>query len=372
MTTPTTAPPFAPAKVYELSTAFWQTKLIMTASELGVFARLADGPATRAELGEGLGLKPPALHDFLDALVALGLLERRDGGRYANTAESDFYLVPGKRYYMGHYLTFVDNFMRPTWDGLAEMLRTGKPPAPQGPPPGPPAPNGAGPDAGQGARNGAEAVQKEGSEFFEHTYANVDLQRMFMEAQDSLSSEIAWEISRRVDWSQWRTLVDLGGARGNTAGILLEAHPHLTATVFDMPPIEPLFHEHMERLGVTGRARYQGGDWFENPLPEGDVLLCGHALHNWTTEQRRTVIAKAYDAVLPGGAFLVHDLMIDAGRERLNPLMLSLAMTLSVGGSGYTAEECIGWLAEAGFKDVEAIPLQDHDGHTVVLGRKPR
>ncbi|WP_160822500.1 methyltransferase dimerization domain-containing protein [Actinomadura sp. J1-007] len=96
-----------------------------------MFARLADGPATRAELGEGLGLKPPALHDFLDALVALGLLERRDGGRYANTAESDFYLVPGKRYYMGHYLTFVDNFMRPTWDGLAEMLRTGKPPAPQ-------------------------------------------------------------------------------------------------------------------------------------------------------------------------------------------------------------------------------------------------
>lgn len=351
MTSPVQAPPFAPAKVYALSTAFWQTKLIMTAGELEIFARLAEGPATVEGLAEKLSLHAPVLHDFLDALVALGLLER-DGGRYSNSPEADYYLVPGKRYYMGHYLTFVDKFMKPTWDGLGEVLRTGKPPEPQAPP--------------QEAAPG-----KEGAEFFEHTYANVDLQRMFMEAQDSLSSEVAWELSRRIDWSRWTRLVDLGGARGNTAGILLQAHPHLNATVFDMPPIEPLFHEHMERLGVQDRARYQGGDWFENPLPEGDVLLCGHALHNWTAEQRKTVIGKAYEAVRPGGVFMVHDLMIDADRRRLNPLMLSLAMTLSVGGSGYKAGECAGWMGEAGFTGVETVPLQDYDGHTVVIGHKP-
>ncbi|WP_131737002.1 methyltransferase [Actinomadura roseirufa] len=353
MTTPTQAPPFPPAKVYALSTAFWQTKLIMTASQLGVFEKLSTGPASLEQLAEALTLQPTALHDFLDALVALELLER-DGGRYSNSAEADFYLVPGKRYYMGHYLTFVDNFMRPTWDGLDEVLRTGRPQAPQ--PPERPQPE--------------AAPGKEGTEFFEHTYASADLQRMFMEAQDSLSSEIAWEISRRIDWSRWTRLVDLGGARGNTAGILLQAHPHLTATVFDMPPIEPLFHEHMERLGVHDRAAYQGGDWFQDPLPEGDALLCGHALHNWTAEQRKTVIGKAYDAVRPGGVFMVHDLMIDEDRNRLNPLMLSLAMTLSVGGSGYKASECIGWMREAGFTDVEAVLLQDYDGHTVVLGHK--
>lgn len=354
MTTPVQAPPFPPAKVYTLSTAFWQTKMIGTASELGIFAQLADGPKTLQELTESLGLHQPALHDFLDALVALELLER-DGDTYRNSAEADFYLVPGRRYYMGHYLTFVDKFMRPTWEGLGDVLRTGRPQAPQ--PPEHPQP-----DAAPG---------EEGSEFFEHTYANVDLQRMFMEAQDSLSSEIAWELSRRIDWSNWTHLVDLGGARGNTAGIVLQAHPHLTATVFDMAQIEPLFAEHMERLGLQDRARFQGGDWFENPLPDGDVLLCGHALHNWTAEQRKTVIGKAYEAVRPGGVFLVHDLMIDEDRSRLNPLMLSLAMTLSVGGSGYKASDCIGWMSEVGFTDVRAIPLEDHDGHTVVMGHKP-
>jgi SAM-dependent methyltransferase len=352
MTTPVQAPPFAPAKVYRLSTAFWQTKLIMTASEVGLFAQLADGPATLAQITDKLGLRPPALHDFLDALVALELLER-DGDSYRNSAEADFYLVPGERYYMGHYLMFVDKFMRPTWDGLGEVLRTGKPQPPEH----------AAPEAAPG---------QEGAEFFEQTYANVDLQRMFMEAQDALSSEIAWELSRRIDWSPWTRIADLGGARGNTAGILLEAHPHLTATVFDMPQIEPLFNEHMERLGVRERARYQGGDWFADPLPEAEVLLCGHALHNWNAEQRRTVIGKAYQAVRPGGVFMVHDLMIDEARTRLNPLTLSLAMTLTVGGSGYTAAECVEWMREAGFTDVETISLEDYDGHTVVIGHKPK
>ncbi|GAA1774675.1 methyltransferase [Actinomadura chokoriensis] len=355
MTAPTdtpaaSAPPFPPAKIYELSTAFWHSKMLVSASELGVFAQLAEGPATAAELAGRLGLKSPALPEFLDALAAMGMLER-DGDAYRNSSEADYYLVPGKRYFMGTYLGFVDRFMRPTWEGLAEVMRTGTPQIPHPP---------------QG-----DAPQGEGEEFFEQTYADPQLQRMFVEAQDALSSELAWELSRRIDWSGRSDVVDLGGARGNVAGILLQAHPHLTGTVFDMPPLQPLFDEHMARLGVADRARYQGGDWFADPLPEGGTLLCGHALHNWTTDQRRTVIGKAFEAVRPGGAFMVYDLMFDDERGRLNPLLLSLAMTLSVGGSGYSAAECVRWMADAGFTGVETVALQDYDGHTVVIGHKP-
>jgi 8-O-methyltransferase len=350
MSTPPEAPPFAPAKIYALSTAFWHSRMIVTASDLGVFAALGDHPATADDLAGGLGLKSPVLPDFLDALVALGLLNR-DGEKYSNTAETEYYLVPGKRYFMGTYLTFVDRFMRPSWERLDEVMRTGKALA-----------------ADQGQHDGPEG---EGAEFFENTYADTNMQRLFVEAQDALSSEIAWEISRRIDWKRWNTIADLGGARGNTAGILLQANPHLTGTVFDMPPLEPLFTEHMARLGVQDRAKYQGGDWFADPLPTGEVLLCGHALHNWTAEQRRIVIAKAFGAVQPGGAFMVHDLMIDEARSRLNPLLLSLAMTLSVGGSGYKRSECEAWMREAGFVDVESVLLQDYDGHTVVIGHKP-
>ncbi|GAA2102480.1 methyltransferase [Actinomadura alba] len=350
MTTPTHAPPFPPAKIYRLSTAFWHSKVILSASDLGVFAQLGEGPATAGELADKLGVQSSAFPVFLDALVAMDLLER-DGDRYRNSAEADYYLVPDKRYYMGTYLGFVDRFMRPTWEGLSEVLRTGKPQIPHPPQ--------------------QDAPEGEGAEFFEQTYADPNLQRMFIEAQDALSSEIAWELSRQIDWSRWTKIVDLGGARGNVAGILLQAHPHLTGTVFDMPPLEPLFAEHMARLGVQDRARYQGGDWFDDPLPEGEALLCGHALHNWTAEQRRTVISKAFDAVRPGGAFMVYDLMMDEERSRLNPLLLSLAMTLSVGGSGYLGSECREWMREAGFVDIVAVPLKDYDGHTVVIGRKP-
>lgn len=357
-TTQSEAPPFAPNKIYELSCAYWGTRVLLSADEVGVFGLLGEGPATPEQIAERLDLHPAALGDFLDALVALGLLER-DGDRYRNAPEADYYLVPGKRYHMGGYMRFVDKFMFPTWEGLTDILRTGKPQYPH-PPAGAPA---GGPDG--------STKEVEGAEFFEHTYGAEETGRTLLDAADALNTEVAWELTRRIDWTPWTDIVDLGGARGNVAGILLQAHPHLRATVFDMPPVEPLFHERMASLGLSDRARFQGGDWFsDGPLPEGEALLCGHALHNWTSEQRRSVIGKAFHAVRPGGVFMIYDLMIDPGRDRLNPLLLSLLMRLGMGGSGYSAEECRELMLDAGFSRVEDVRLQDFDGHTVVIGHK--
>jgi hypothetical protein len=257
---------------------------------------------------------------------------------------------------MGGYLEFVRKMMWPGWEGLTETLRSGTPQFPKA-----------------FLRSFTEQTTQDTpeGELFEKVWGNPETQRLLLEATDALNTEIAWEMVRRIDFGGWKSLVDLGGSRGNVASILLSGNPHLSATVFDLKPLEPLFTQHVASLGLQDRARFQPGDWFKDPLPAGDVLLTSHALHNWTTDQRGMIIGKAYEAVRPGGVLMICELMLDDARTRLNPLTLSLLMKLGMGGSGYTIGECRALMTTAGFVDTEAVTLQDYDRHTVMIGHKP-
>src|SRR2546430_3934535 len=93
----------SPDRILQLGLGFWGPKALLSAVELGVFTELARGPADLADLTARLGLHPRAASDFLDALVALGML-KRDGGRYANTPETDFFLDRAKLSYVGGLL----------------------------------------------------------------------------------------------------------------------------------------------------------------------------------------------------------------------------------------------------------------------------
>src|SRR3954466_14793905 len=80
-----------PEGILQLGLAFWGSKTLLSAVELGLFTELARGGLTEAELGDRLALHTRGRRDFLDALVALGMLER-DDDRYRNTSESDAFL----------------------------------------------------------------------------------------------------------------------------------------------------------------------------------------------------------------------------------------------------------------------------------------
>src|SRR5689334_13767357 len=96
-----------PAAIMALGLGFWGSKTLLAAVELGVFTELASGPADADELAAQLGLHERGARDFLDALVALGML-RRDGEEYANTPETDLFLDRGKPSYIGGMLEMAN------------------------------------------------------------------------------------------------------------------------------------------------------------------------------------------------------------------------------------------------------------------------
>src|SRR5262245_22186970 len=113
-------------RIIALAYSFREAKVLLSAVELGVFDALADGPLALETLRQRICLHPRGARDFLDALVALGLLDRDTQGRYSNTIASKQHLVTEKPGYVGGLLQHLNDREYPYWARLSEALRSGK------------------------------------------------------------------------------------------------------------------------------------------------------------------------------------------------------------------------------------------------------
>src|SRR6266568_3271725 len=120
-------PVVMPDRIVRLGLAFREAKALMSATELGVFTALADGPLGPEALAKQVGIDQRGARDFFDALVALGMLERDEGGCYANSPETDLYLDRRKPTYIGGELEHFSAYVFPRWSLFTPALQTGEP-----------------------------------------------------------------------------------------------------------------------------------------------------------------------------------------------------------------------------------------------------
>lgn len=326
MTTTTTAEALDASGIRRIGQSYWAAKTLLSAAELKLFTVLAEGPADEPAIRERIGLHPRGSGDFLDALVGLGLLTA-DGGVYANSAAADHYLDEAKPSYIGGFLALLSFHYR-LWGGLTQMLRTGE-------------------------------SQLKGGQDFSKLYADPVGVKNFMIAMDGAAADVGPVLAEAFDWSSVQSFVDVGGARGNLAADIVKAHPHLQGICYDLPQVEPTFHEHMAEIGMTGRVRFAAGDFFADPTPSADVAVFGHVLHDWDDEARVRLLRAAHDALPPGGTVIVYDALTDQTPANF---LRSLNMRLvTPGGSEYSATACTAWLHEAGFTGVAVAPLTGPD-----------
>ena len=96
---------------------------------------------------------------------------------------------------------------------------------------------------------------------------------------------------------------------------------------FDLSPVSPIAHENISKMGLADSVKIETGDFFTDPFPKADVITMGNILHDWGTQDKKTLIKKAYDALPEGGAFVVIENIIDdERRENAFGLMMSLNM----------------------------------------------
>jgi hypothetical protein len=332
----------SPERVMQVGLGFWGSKTLLSAIEMELFTQLADQPQDLEMLRGRAGLHPRSARDFLDALVALGFLERSDDV-YRNTPESDAFLDKRKPSYMGGILEMANARLYGFWNNLTEALRTGE------------------------LQNEAKGG---GVPFFEELYADPARLKQFVAAMTGLSHGASLKLAKQLSWADHQSFADIGTAQGDTAVQIALTNPHLSGIGFDLPEVAPIFEEYVEQNGLRERLAFVPGDFFADPLPAADVLLMGHILHDWNLEQKQALISKAYDALPTGGVLVVYESIIDDDRsQNAFGLLMSLNMLIETsGGFDYTASDCIQWMREAGFSDTRAEHLVGPD--SMVLATK--
>jgi hypothetical protein len=331
-----------PDRILELTYAFWKSKAVLSAVELDLFTVLGSGPLDGKALAARLKLHRRSAADFLDALVALGLLKWEGDGRYTNQPDAALYLDRNQPSYIGELLEHLNTRHYQNWSALTQALRTGAP----------------------------QSVLGNGS--YPALYDDAATRDIFLNGMSAGSLLAAKALAKKFPWRDFRTVIDVGTAQGCVPVEIARAHPHLTGGGFDLPPIEASFASYVDQCGLSHRLRFYPGDFFAGPLPSAEVLVMGRILHNWDIPTRKLLIKKAYRALPAGGALIVYDpLIADARRGDAHGLLSSLNMLIETkGGSEYTAAECIAWLRNAGFAETRIEPLDKL--HTAVAGFKRR
>ena len=324
-----------PSHIMQTATAFWASKVLLTAVELDVFTTLDEGAMTAPRLGDALGLHPRGTYDFLDALVALKFLDREgDGpdGQYRNTLDTHSFLNRKSPAYIGGLARMLNSRLFGFWNDLGTALKTGQP---------------------------QNEIKHSGKPLFEALYADGARLGEFLDAMTGFQAANFTLLAEKFDFSPYASVSDIGGALALLSRIAAARHPHLGFASFDLPAVAPHAQKHVDASGMADRIRVVSGDFLVDDLPRADVVTMGNILHDWNLEKKKLLIRKAYDALPDGGAFIaIENLIDDARRENAFGLLMSLNMLIEFGDAfDYTGADFRQWCREAGFQRFEIIAL---------------
>ncbi len=323
-----------PGRILQLGTGFFATKTFLSAVELGLFTLLAKEPKTGPVIQKELGLHARSAADFLDALVAIGMLERSGpsfSGTYQNAPDADLFLDRNKRSYVGGILEMANHRLYGFWGTLTEALRTGEP----------------------------QNEAKRGEDLFAALYADEQRLEGFLRAMSGVQMGAFMALAEKFDFSKRKSVCDAGGAGAALSVVLASKYPELALTTFDLPAVAPIAKRNVSAAGFGERIKVASGDFFRDPLPKADVITMGNVLHDWDSEQKLSLLKAAYAALPSGGALIaIENIIDDDRRQNAFGLLMSLNMLIETpGGFDYTGSDFARWAKQAGFKDVSILPL---------------
>ncbi len=334
MDPPALPPP--PAEILDLATGYQRSRTLFTLVDLGVPGLLAGGALHRDAIARALGIHPLAADRFLNACVALGLLERI-GSTYQNAPVAAGFLVAGEPTYLGDQILLHARTIYGLWTDLTDRLRTWKPGATDR----------ATPHADD---QGGDALR----------------------AQHNLARMVGHALGGAYDFSAHRALLDLGGGTGAMALSVCARHPGLRATIFDLPAVVELAREYIREAGLAGRVDVAAGNFKNDPLPAGfDVALLANLLSVSSEATNRALFRRIHDQLPPGGAVILSGWILDDGRTSPTiPVLFCLQdINWQAPDVERSATTYLEWLDAAGFVNVE------HHAYcpptSLIVGRKP-
>lgn len=309
-------------EILATAAAFQNSRILLSAAQLDLFTKLKAGPQTVEDIASAEGWDTRALRILMDALVSMGLVAKHPKGTYS--AGDNILKLLGKGGEES-VLPMIRHRVRlwETWSNITEIVRTGENPR---------------------FRDEPRYSQEETEEF--------------IGAMHVIGGHMAERIVADIDLSQRSQLLDIGGGSGVYTTAFLKKSPSLKAALFDLPEVVELSKRWITAAGLIDRVEFVSGDYNEDEFPGGhDLALLSAIIHINSREQNRSLFARINQALVPGGALLIRDhIMNEMRTEPEEGAIFAVNMLAATrGGDTYTFGEVKEDLEAAGFSDVQLI-----------------
>ena len=318
------APDTDPVDIYRVRDGIYAADMLLAAIvHLDLFSWLETNPAPLGDVCRQFETTARPTDVMLTLFAAMRLVEERDGV-FRLTPLAREHLVKSSPWFLGPYYESLKN--RPVALDLINVLRTGKP--------------------------ANWSSDKDGKDW--HLAMETDaFAAQFTAAMDSRGVYLAQALAKSIDLARSRHLLDIAGGSGVYACSLVTHHPHLTATVFEKPPVDRIAARAIADRGCSGTVRVVAGDMLAGEMPaDADVHLYSNVLHDWDEPVVRRLIAKSFAALPAGGMVVIHDAFLNAAKNGpLHVAEYSVLLMHSSEGRCYSTREMERYLADAGFRD---------------------
>ncbi len=347
MTTPldlTQRPQTDPLEIYRYRDGLYAADLLTAAlHEWDFFTWLEAHPASKADICAALGIAERPTDVMLTLFTADGFLTSDAQGVFHLTPRAREHLVSTSPFFIGPYFGSLRE--RPVVLDFVKILRTGRP-----------------------ANWGSYQHQKEWSE----AMLTEEFATSFTAAMDCRGVYLGAALARTVDATGRRRLLDIAGGSGVYACAMVAQHPHLSATVFERPPVDGIVRTMTRKRGYAEKVDVAAGDMFKDPLPRGyDLHLYSNVLHDWDVEKVRPLLAASFAALESGGMLVVHDAHLNADKTGPLPVAKYSALLMAITeGKCYSTAEMEALLTEAGFETINYLPTVAD--RSVITAVKPR
>ena len=293
---------------------------------------------TAAELAATLQVDPRALGLLLNALTAVGLLQK-EAGQYRNHPVVYEHLGDPENY-RGSIFRHIHHCWG-SWNQLADVVRTGQP-------------------------DFAAEQNALGD--------NDEWTGDFIRGMNDVTRELAPHVVAQLDLEDVSVLMDVGGGPGTYAAAFQQAWPNLDEVrLFDLPDALNIGRQNLQEWGVADKVTFHPGNFDDGALPSGsDAIWASQVLHSQDEAGCQALIEKSFQALNPGGRLMVHEFLLND--ESTAPVMATIfavhMLVMTEGGRTYSGAEISAWMTSAGFSEIKVKKVSDDT--SVVFGTKPK
>lgn len=321
-------------RILETAGAYWQICALHTGVKLNVFTVLDNNASlTAEEVARDISADPRGTTTLLDALCAMGLLNK-SAGSYADTRAAATWLSRKSKQYAGHIILHHHHLME-IWERLDEAVLTGGPVA------------------------------------VESRHTQSEKRESFLMGMFNLAMNLAPRITEAIDLSGRTHLLDLGGGPGTYAIHFCKKNIRLKASIYDLPTSRPFAEKTVSAFGLADRIAFLDGDYLTEHIPGTyDAAWLSHILHGEGPEGCRKIIQKVVSALKPGGVIMIHEFILNNRMDGpLFPALFSLNMLCATQtGRSYTQQQLSDMLSSAGVKNIRRIKIDTPNDSGIMIG----